>query len=152
MQEIQLNFSSEKETVAFGARLAAIAAAGDAFCLSGPLGAGKTTLARGFISAAGGAETAPSPTFTLVETYATPRGEIWHFDLYRLENARDVWELGWEDALETGICLIEWPEKAESLLPETALVIGLAPDNDRRRVTLRMNSVWRDRLAAAGIA
>src|SRR5689334_12245837 len=89
-------------TEAFGARLAASLRVGDVVCLSGDLGAGKTTLARGAITAWTGVnEDAPSPTYTLVQTYDGPRGALWHVDLYRLNRPEEAWELGLEDAFAT---------------------------------------------------
>lgn len=139
--------SNEQATARFGARLAPALAAGDVVALEGPLGAGKTTLARGLIGAFAGAETVPSPTFTLVETYAGEAGELWHFDLYRLEKPADVWELGLEDALADGICLIEWPDRIEGLLPEDVLRLDLAIlEGSARRLTASGPEPWRMRL------
>ena len=92
-------------TLALGQRLGAQMKAGDVVCLWGDLGAGKTTLARGAIEAwTGQAEDAPSPTYTLVQTYEGPRGELWHVDLYRLKRPEDAWELGLEDAFAAAAC------------------------------------------------
>ena len=115
--------------------------AGDAIALYGDLGAGKTTLARALIGALLG-ETAPevpSPTFALQQTYATPRLTVSHFDFYRLANAEEARELGFEEALQTGAAIVEWPERAASLLPEDRIEIILAEtaDPDKRLVTVR---------------
>src|SRR5512147_2050849 len=107
-------------TEALARRLAAVARTGDVIALHGDLGAGKTTFARAFIQARAGAAgeaEVPSPTFTLVQIYDLPSGAIWHFDLYRLTAAGQVWELGFEEALATAITLIEWPERLAALLP-----------------------------------
>ncbi len=89
---------------------------------------GKTEFARAFIRRLAGAdEEVPSPTFTLVQSYETPAGTIWHFDLYRLTRPEDVWELGFEDALADGIILIEWPERLGSALPARRLDLTLRP-------------------------
>ena len=77
----------------------------------------------------------PSPTFTLVEVYETPRGSFWHFDLYRLEMPEQVFELGWEEALAEGISIIEWPERLGLLLPRH-LSVTLEVDGDGRRALL----------------
>lgn len=109
---------SEQDTERHAAALAAAAGRGDVFALHGDLGAGKTCWARGFIRALAGAEIdVPSPTFTLIQTYDTPRGMVAHFDLYRLKSPEDVLEIGWDDALADGIALIEWPARAGSFLP-----------------------------------
>ena len=146
MAEFSLALSDEFATARFGARLAARLRAGDVVALSGPLGAGKSTLARAIIAALAGATEAPSPTFTLVETYETQAFPIFHFDLYRLEKAEDVWELGFEDALD-GLSLIEWPERIERMLPTHALRIRLSVDGDARRALVRGGDEWGPRLA-----
>jgi tRNA threonylcarbamoyl adenosine modification protein YjeE len=114
---------------------------GDAIALHGDLGAGKTTLARALIGALLGesAPEVPSPTFALLQTYATPRLTVSHFDFYRLASADEVCELGFEEALETGAAIVEWPERAAELLPEDRIEIALAEttDPDRRLVTVR---------------
>lgn len=122
-------------TEAAGARLGAQLQVGDCVALWGGLGAGKTTFARGAISAWVGAPTeAPSPTFTLVQTYDGPRGELWHLDLYRLKGPEQAFELGLEDALVSAACLIEWPERLEGLLPADRLDVRLAPEGAGRRI------------------
>ena len=102
------SLTDEAATVAFGAALAALAGPGVVYALSGPLGAGKTCLARGLIVALEpmDLEEIVSPTFTLVQTYPTAAGTVWHFDLYRLKQPEDVFELGLEEALGTDISLI----------------------------------------------
>lgn len=135
-------------TGALGARLAAQLAPGDVVCLSGNLGAGKTTLARGVIGAwTGGQEEAPSPTYTLVQTYEGPRGELWHVDLYRLKRPDDAWELGLEDAFAAAATLIEWPERLEGQLPRDRLDIALTPVGEGRRAALVAHGAWRQKLA-----
>jgi len=153
MALFSLSLQNETATAALGARLAGVVRAGDIVGLSGPLGAGKTTLARGIIAAFAGAREAPSPTYALVETYAGASGDLWHFDLYRLEKPGDVWELGLEEALEDGICLIEWPDRIEGVLPADMLRLDLAlSDDGSRRLTVDGPEAWRARLIAAGIA
>jgi len=110
----------------FGAKLAKILRAGDVVCLRGDLGAGKTSLARGAIESLCNTDEVPSPTYTLVQTYIAPKFDIWHFDLYRLEEPGDVWELGIEEALDEGVCLIEWPERIENLLSGAELNIEIS--------------------------
>jgi tRNA threonylcarbamoyladenosine biosynthesis protein TsaE len=127
-------------------RLARLARPGDALLLSGPLGAGKSALARAFLRALldDPALEVPSPSYTLVQSYAVPAGgQAHHFDLYRLGGAEEVLELGWDEALE-GIVLVEWPERLGALAPPGALRIALTPlDEDGREATL---TGWEGRL------
>lgn len=152
MRRIEISLKNEKATIKLGAQLSVLLEPGDVVCLSGSLGAGKSTLARGVIKAAAGAEEAPSPTFTFVETYETPRFLLWHFDLYRLDLPGDVWELGYEDALDDGVMLIEWPERLGGLAPSQALEIGLEIDGMMRKASITASEIWRRRLLEVGIA
>lgn len=136
----------EAATRALGAQLGRLLKAGDVVALSGPLGAGKTTLARAAIGALTGLAAAPSPTFGLVETYDARGFTLWHFDLYRLEKAEEVWELGFEEALDGGAMLIEWPERIASLLPPETLLIRLTPEKAGRRVLVRGGEEWSARI------
>lgn len=145
MIELLFPLENEAATKRLGAALAERLGAGDVVALSGPLGAGKTTLARAAISALTGREDAPSPTFTLVETYETEFFTLCHFDLYRLESAEEVWELGFEDALD-GVALIEWPERIERLLPAETLLVSLSMDGGARRALVRGGDEWAGRL------
>ena len=117
------------ETERLAAHLAPHATPGDVIGLCGALGSGKTALARAFIRARLGrpAEEVPSPTFTLVQLYEHAAGAIWHFDLYRLGEAEDAYELGIEDAFSDAISLIEWPEKLGTIMPDDWLQVDLAP-------------------------
>lgn len=124
--------------------------------LEGQIGAGKTHFARALISArlarVGRHEDIPSPSFTLVQTYEADV-EIWHADLYRLSHPDEAIELGLDDAFETAICLIEWPERLAEYRPEGALVLQfeLADHGRARQVTLQGSAAWQARLAAAGV-
>lgn len=134
-------------TTALGRRLGERLGAGDVVCLSGGLGAGKTTLARGAIEAwTGAAEEVPSPTYTLVQTYDGEKGQLWHVDLYRLKRPDDAWELGLEDAFAGAACLIEWPERLEGQLPPDRLDITLTPHGEGRSAALTAHGAWRTRL------
>jgi tRNA threonylcarbamoyladenosine biosynthesis protein TsaE len=128
----------ESATERLGAALAARLRPRDTVALEGGLGAGKTTLARALLRAASGTPglVVPSPTFTLVETYDTPSGAFWHFDLYRLEAPEQVFELGWEEARADGIVLVEWAERLGPLLPADRLTVTLSPEGSGRRARL----------------
>lgn len=98
-----------------------------AVCLQGPLGAGKTTLARAMIGALGGGDDVPSPTYTLVQTYCGQTGlEIWHADLYRLEHEDEVMELGLDDAFDHALVLVEWPDRLGRWQPGDRVVVDIA--------------------------
>ena len=133
-------------TTALAARIAAILRPGDAILLEGPLGAGKTEFARALLRAATATPTldVPSPTFTLVQRYDTPRGTVHHFDLWRLTGPDGLIELGWDDARDD-IVLVEWPDRLGHLSPATALTIRLDPGPGESR-TAHLTG-WTDRLA-----
>lgn len=139
----------ESATERLGAALAARLRPRDTVALEGGLGAGKTTLARAILRAAAGAPAlvVPSPTFTLVEVYDTPKGAFWHFDLYRLETPEQVFELGWEEARADGIVLVEWAERLGPLLPADRLTVTLTAEAEGRRAVLQGEA----RLGEAGV-
>ena len=142
---MEMTLEDEDATAALGARLARALRPGDAVLLDGPLGAGKSALARAVLRALAGdpALEVPSPTFTLVQTYDMPGGMVaHHFDLYRLDGPAALHELGWEEAL-AGIALVEWPERLGPLAPPGALRVRLDhAGGDSRRVRL---SGWEGR-------
>jgi tRNA threonylcarbamoyl adenosine modification protein YjeE len=119
-------------TRALGAAIAGVLRVGDCVALWGDLGAGKTTLARDILQALGVTEDVPSPTFTIVQRYETPKLVVNHYDLYRLKSAREMAELGFDEALEDGAALVEWPERAPEALPPDALHVRLAVEVDGR--------------------
>lgn len=129
----------EAATERLGAALARRLRPRDVVALQGGLGVGKTTLARAILRAASGdpALIVPSPTFTLVEIYDTSAGVFWHFDLYRLEEPEQVFELGWEEARADGMALVEWAERLGALLPRERLTVTLAMEGDGRRADLQ---------------
>jgi len=131
---------NEEQTAEIAQNIAKTARSGDVFCLHGTLGAGKTSFCRSFIRALVGSDvTVPSPTFTLVQTYDTQEQSIWHFDLYRLEYPDEIYEIGWEEALSDNICLIEWPDKAGTFIPDYAIHIhiDIMPKDVRQFTILR---------------
>lgn len=133
---------------AWGAGIAAQLRAGDILALSGELGAGKTTLARGILRGLGLVGEVPSPTFTIVQTYDPPdvKCPVWHVDLYRLDTADDVIELGIEDAFDGAIVIVEWPERMGAELPARALRIQLDGAGEaERRLTVACPPDWEGR-------
>ena len=128
--------------------LAPLLQKGDVICLHGNLGMGKSVFARALIRTLTGNPDleVPSPTFTLVQTYDTPRAEIWHFDLYRLKDPEEVYELGWEEALTGPVVIIEWPERLGALLPPDRIDIHLsAADNNSRLLQVEARGAKKDK-------
>jgi tRNA threonylcarbamoyladenosine biosynthesis protein TsaE len=131
---LTLTLGSEAETARFGAWLGRHLVAGDTVLLAGPIGAGKTHLARALIRHRLGHADAdvPSPTFTLVQTYDAPDVAIWHADLYRISHPDEVIELGLETAFDTAIVLVEWPERLGRWRPAGAILLDLVLQGDGR--------------------
>jgi len=139
------------DTAAVATRLAPHLRAGDSVLLTGTLGAGKTHFARALIqkrlSESGLWEDIPSPTYTLVQTYDDKKCEIWHADLYRLTDPNEIIELGLDEAFETAITLIEWPDRLAELAPKSALTITLSIKGESRALC----ATWSDaRLSVLG--
>jgi len=132
-------------TERLAAEVASVAGPGDAILLSGPLGAGKTAFARAFLREASGDPNleVPSPTFTLVQSYATRLGMVHHFDLWRLSGPADLAELGWDSARE-GVILVEWPDRLGHLSPPEALNVTLYSTGETSRVAELRG--WKERL------
>ena len=136
-------------TEQLAARLGACLKSGDVIALDGPLGIGKTAFARGLIRHLVGTETeVPSPTINLVFTYDVAGGVLWHFDLFRIEQPEDAYELGVEEAFADGISLVEWPARLGRLLPgdRLGLTFMAGASDGARRVRLIGNDAWRRRL------
>jgi tRNA threonylcarbamoyladenosine biosynthesis protein TsaE len=146
----QLELPTLAATEALAVRTAALAHPGDAILLAGPLGAGKTAFARAFLRAAAAdpALEVPSPSYTLVQTYDTPRFRAHHFDLWRIEDPAALIELGWDDA-RADVVLVEWPERLGALRPDDALSVTLTPapvgETEARCATL---DGWPERIGA----
>lgn len=130
---------TEPELRSWGERLGRAATAPLVIALSGELGAGKTTLAQAICRGAGVADSVTSPTFALVQRYQGARAPVYHIDLYRLESARELVHLGWDDVLrDDALVLIEWPERADGHIPDDALHIEIEhhPTDPTRRLLL----------------
>lgn len=142
-----MHLANLSATESFGASLAGVIRPGDIITLSGPLGAGKTSIARGMLAALGLAEEAPSPTFAIVQPYAPPetRLPVMHVDLYRIDDAREIDELGLDEARADSVLLIEWPERAQGRWSEAlALTLDFAP-GDGRTLTVEVPTAWKGR-------
>ena len=137
---IELYLSTEEATKQLGQKLALIAKTGDVFALFGTLGMGKSVLARAFVQELCGQGEVPSPTFTLLQTYEAPNFDIYHFDLYRLKSAEDIFEIGMEEALYGGVSLIEWPEKMGGYLPRDIFRIEISNYKNGRKVVIKTTS------------
>lgn len=141
MPEEIIDLPDEAATLALGATLAQRAGTGQVVFLEGGLGAGKTTLARGFIRAWTGDPLveAPSPTFTLVQVYDSPHGPLWHMDLYRLKDPEEALELGVEEAFAEAVCLIEWPDRLGALAPVADWRVRLTSTGEGRTAHIARN-------------
>ncbi len=115
--------------------------AGLTLLLDGPIGAGKSLFARALIThLLDVPEDIPSPTFTLVQVYETRKFDIWHSDLYRVNNPDDVFELGLDEAFETALCIVEWPDRLGAFTPDGALSVSLKPTENENHRALRVSS------------
>lgn len=145
--KLHITLFDEAATAALAGRIANVLEPGDTLLLEGEIGAGKTAFARAVIRALlGPGEDVPSPTFTLVQTYETPRGPLWHCDLYRLTHPDEVLELGLDQALTEAICLIEWPDRLGQDCPKDALQLAFVARATDHAVTLTMPPDWADRI------
>lgn len=141
-----MRLKDEKATLELGRGLAPLLRAGDVVTLSGGLSAGKTTLVRGLLKALGHKGEVPSPSFAIVQPYEAVTPPIWHVDLYRIENAADLDELGLDDIREEGVLIVEWPSHAGADLWPEALALSLEmADDGSRALTAHVPASWEGR-------
>ena len=134
----------EEATARLGVGLAGVARGGDVITLSGPLGVGKTALARGFIAGLGHEGEVPSPSFSIVQPYEALDPAVWHVDLYRIEDASEIDELGLDSA--DAVLLVEWPERAPDGMWPEALALSLDFGRDGERIlTAKVPPSWKGR-------
>ena len=137
-----IDLKTPDDTASLARAIASRLGPGDVILMEGGIGAGKTHFARALIqSLLPEPEDVPSPTFTLVQVYETDDTEIWHSDLYRLTGPDEAVELGLEDAFETAICLVEWPDRLAGLAPPDALTLSFDVTGDNAR---RVACSWSD--------
>ena len=143
-----IHLSSPEATEAFGARIAVLLHPGDIVALSGDLGAGKTTLARGILRGLGFEGDVASPTFPLVIAYEPPAVglPLWHVDLYRIEGPGEIEELGLDEARLDAALVIEWPERLGASLWRDALRLRIEPAGEgARALTAKVPAAWGER-------
>ncbi|PCD03585.1 tRNA (adenosine(37)-N6)-threonylcarbamoyltransferase complex ATPase subunit type 1 TsaE [Sphingomonas spermidinifaciens] len=143
-----IDLPDEAAALAFGQRLASVLRPGDAVTLSGPLGAGKTTIARGLLAALGLVGEAPSPSYAIVQSYAPPevRLPVLHVDLYRIEEEGELLELGLDDARYDGALVVEWPERvAAHVFPDALRLTLIVAADGARRLTAEVPTAWEGR-------
>jgi len=145
---LQLTLNDMRDTEALARALAGELRRGDFIALAGALGAGKTTLARSLVQTLVPGEEVPSPTFTLVQSYDAPSFRIAHADLYRIKVQREIAELGFDEALDAGALLVEWPDRMGTQMPADRLDIILEVDDgaEDRRTKLIGRGYWADRI------
>ncbi len=141
----EITCKTEKDTRILAEKLADIAQKRDIFALYGTLGVGKSTFSRYFIQHLCGKIDVPSPTFTLLQTYEAKTFDIWHYDMYRIKNAEEAYELGIEDAFFEGVSLIEWPEKVADVLPADMWKITITTENSDRHFCIDLISAEKNK-------
>lgn len=122
----------EEDTVSLAHYFAKRAKVGDVFAFYATLGMGKSVFCRAFVQTFLPQIEVPSPTFTLLQTYDAPDFEIYHYDLYRLNNPDEIFELGMEEAIYQSVCLIEWPEKMGGYIPKKSIRVEITPQKEGR--------------------
>ncbi len=129
--------NNPRETEMVGEALARILRPGDVIAYCGDLGAGKTAFTRGLARGLGCAEQVTSPTYTIVNEYLSGRMPLFHFDMYRLRSAEDLWDIGWEDYLERGgVCAVEWSENVTEAMENAIWVRIEKTGEESRRITV----------------
>lgn len=136
MKNIRLESNSSMDTIKIAQKLAKLLSKGDLVVLTGELGAGKTKFTEGFLSFYGISDEISSPTFNIVNEYSVNGTNIYHFDVYRLEDADEFYAIGGEEYFDKGICLIEWGEIIKDILPKDYLEIKIEKDinNENARI------------------
>ena len=128
---------SPEETEKVGQALAQVLTPGTVIAYEGDLGAGKTAFTRGLAKGLGAAEQVTSPTYTIVNEYLSGRLPLFHFDMYRLASAEDLWDIGWEDYLDRGgVCAVEWSENVRDALEDPIFVRIEKCTEDTRKITI----------------
>jgi tRNA threonylcarbamoyladenosine biosynthesis protein TsaE len=136
-----LTLNDESETIALGAKIASVLSGGEIIYLQGELGAGKTTFVRGLLNALGHSGNVKSPTYTLVEPYSITGHDVYHFDLYRINDPEELEAMGIRDYCDgKAICLFEWPEQGADVLPEPDIILSLSHVSSGREVEIKSNS------------
>jgi tRNA threonylcarbamoyladenosine biosynthesis protein TsaE len=131
----------ESETLVLGAKIATFLQGGEIIYLSGELGAGKTTFVRGVLNALGYSGNVKSPTYTLVEPYSINNKSIYHFDLYRINDPEELEAMGIRDYCDgESICLFEWPEQGEDVLPTADIIFTLSHCDSGRELKIESKS------------